>query len=291
MKKIVLIALLFVCASCGGRQRATEAEADAAQLARELAQKDSLLNDVFASLNEISSNLTEIRDREGIVTANVSPEIQPETRAKIQQDITLIDDLLQKNRLSLQRLQGATEQLRRANVRVGELEALIAGYAKQIEDKDTDIALLRQELDSMQIHVAELNTALDSLQAGTARLEENKSQLEAQVEAQDTRLHAVYYIVGSERSLREAGIVERTGGLFSGAVKLSQRYDLDQLTRVDLRSLDRIVVGQRRATVVTPHPADSYQLVEGSDKALQEILITDPKRFWETSKVLVVSYK
>lgn len=292
MKKIILAA--FVClalASCTGRQGANEQQTDALQLQRQLAEKDSLLNDVFASLNEISSNLTEIKDREGIITANVSPEIRTETRAQIYQDIAVIDELLRQNRLSLERLQGTTEQLRRANVRVGELETLVAGFAKQIRDKDADIALLREELESVQLRVAELTTEVDSLQAGTVLLAEDRGSLAAKLDVQDDMMHTVYYIVGRERSLLDEGILDRSGGLFNNTVKLGDGYDRGQFTQTDQRSLDRIIVSQRRATIVTPHPAGSYQLSEGSNGVLQEIVITDPDRFWEMSRVLVVSYK
>ena len=291
MKKIILpFFLLLVLAACTNRPKVADLQAESAELAGQLAAKDSLLNEVFASLNDISTNLTAIKDREGIITAAASPEISTEKRAQISQDIAAIDELLQKNRLALERLQGTTEQLRRANVRLGELESLIANYTKQIADKDADIDQLRGELESMQIRVAELNTAVDSLQIRSAQLHRERQELTDQVLAQDDRLHTVYYIVGSERTLRDQGILERGGGLFGGTSIVSGTADIEKFTRVDSRTLDRIVVGRRRATLVTPHPAGSYQPVM-SGNVLQEILITDPDRFWETSKALVVSYK
>ncbi len=291
MKKVITALFLGVLlVSCTGRTSRAELEAQSAELSTELASKDSLLNDVFASLNDISSNLTAIKDREGIITAAASPEIPNETRAQISQDIAAIDELLQQNRRSLERLQGATEQLRRANVRLGELETLIANYTKQIADKDADIAELRDALESMQIQVAELNISVETLEGQSAALREERQTLSEQVLSQDERLHTVYYIVGSDRSLREAGILERSSGLFSGASVLSDDASLEKFTRIDSRELDRIVVGRRRASIATSHPAGSYRLVEEGN-VLQEVVITDPGRFWETSKVLVISYK
>ena len=46
-------------------------------------------------------------------------------------------------------------------------------------------------------------------------------------------------------------------------------------------------------TVVTAQPEDSYQLVTGGEKDIivTKLLITDPVRFWESSKILIISYK
>ena len=57
-----------------------------------------------------------------------------------------------------------------------------------------------------------------------------------------------------------------------------------------LRLLTEVPVGQKRVTVVTTHPEDSYRL-EGDGKVVSRLVITDPARFWESSKVLIVSYK
>lgn len=67
--------------------------------------------------------------------------------------------------------------------------------------------------------------------------------------------------------------------------------NLDSFTAADSRLLSEIPVGQKRASVVTSHPEDSYQLVTAGDKVVEKLVITDPVRFWETSKVLIISYK
>ena len=51
-----------------------------------------------------------------------------------------------------------------------------------------------------------------------------------------------------------------------------------------------VPVGQKRVTVVTTNPEDSYRL-EGDGKVVSRLVITDPARFWESSKVLIISYK
>lgn len=283
--------MLLGLTACGGNVGTNEtSESKALRLEREVAEKDSLLNDLFASLNQIAGNLTQIKDREGIITTNLSSEISREQRVQISEDIAAIDQLLEQNRLSLQRLHGTTEELRRARIKVTELEALVARFTRQIQDKDRDIDTLRAELETMHIRVGELNTKVESLQANVNTLGQEKQSLEGTLVRQDLELNTVYYIVGSERSLREQGIVEKSG-FIGRTLKVPDSYNPEPFTSIDRRQLDRIVVGQRRSTIVTSHPEGSYQRVEGRDGQLEEIRITDPERFWEMSRILVVSYK
>jgi len=285
----VFLVLGFV--SCAGNGNTNETAVDKAErLEREVAQKDSLLNDVFISLNQIAENLTLIKDREGIVTTYISPEISKEQKVQIGEDIAAINLLLEQNRLSLQRLNGTTEQLRRANVELGELETLVANFAKQIQDKDQDIVLLRSELSDMHIRIDEMNAEMESLYSDVTGLSGEKQSLETTLASQDKALNTVYYITGSERSLRDEGIVEKSG-FIGRTLKVGSHYELDKFTPVDRRSLEHIIVGQRRSTLVTPHPEGSYRLITDNDGRLVEILITDPEHFWETSRILIVSYK
>ena len=287
MKKIICAVLLLGLASCGGQQNPSTSQSE---LERELAAKDSLLNEVFYSLNEISANLNEIKDREGLITENASVDASLDQQAQIFADIAAINALLERNKASLNHLGDMTEQLRRSNVQVKELETLISGFAKQIQDKDTDIALLRIDLENMRILVDQLNVLADSLRSDTHQLGQTNQMLESRVDEQEGAINMVYYIVGRERDLRDADIVDKSG-FIGRTVTMSGQYSLDKFTRVDRRNLERVLVGQRRATIVTPHPAGSYQLEMGENNLLNTIVITDPERFWETSKVLVVSYK
>ena len=288
MKKIICAALLLGLASCGGQQNTSNTSQS--ELERELAAKDSLLNEVFYSLNEISANLNEIKDREGLITDNASMDASLEQQAQIFADIAAINALLERNKASLNRLGDVTEQLRRSNVQVKELETLISGFAKQIQDKDTDIALLRIDLENMKLLVDQLNVLADSLRSDTHQLGQTNQWLESRVDEQEGAINMVYYIIGRERDLRDADIVDKSG-FIGRTVTMSGQYNLDKFTRVDRRNLERILVGQRRATIVTPHPAGSYTLEMGENNLLNAIIITDPERFWETSKILVISYK
>ena len=67
--------------------------------------------------------------------------------------------------------------------------------------------------------------------------------------------------------------------------------NLASFTKSDSRLLSEVPIGQKKVSVVTTHPEESYELVTDADKVVLKLLITDPVRFWESSKILIVSYK
>lgn len=291
MKHAVCLSLAAVgLFSCGGENRGETPQEQVLRLESAVVQKDSLLDEVFGSLNRIAGNLTEIKDREGIVTSGLSSEISREQGVRILEDISAIDSLLARNRRALSRLNATAEQLRRADIRSRELERLIATYTEQIESKDRDIERLRAELAESQLLVGTLRAEADSLRTDIAGQIDRTRTLEQTVAAQDEELNTVYYIIGSQRELTEAGVIEKSG-FIGRTLTVGEGFDPQGLTAVDRRELDRVIVGARRAEIVSAHPTGSYQLITDNNDRLEEIRITDPERFWGGSRVLVVAYR
>ena len=106
----------------------------------------------------------------------------------------------------------------------------------------------------------------------------------------ENQLNTVYYIVGPEKELREAQIIDKQG-FIGRTLTVNNTGNLESFTKADSRLLSEIPVGRKKVSVVTAQPADSYELVTDADKIVEKLLITDPVRFWEASKVLIISYK
>lgn len=100
----------------------------------------------------------------------------------------------------------------------------------------------------------------------------------------------MYYIVGTEKELREAQIINKQG-FIGRTLTVNKTDNLASFTKSDSRLLSEVPIGQKKVSVVTTHPEESYELVTDADKVVLKLLITDPVRFWESSKILIVSYK
>lgn len=285
MKSLFLAVLgaASLLASCVSKQVAVEAGQQRDSLARVVGAKDSLINAVFADINAISENLALIKSREDLISVSGGTEGGRRPVKEINNDIAAIDRLLRENRSKIASLQSSAAQLRKANLRIDGLEKMISGLNRQLGEKAAEAARLRDELEVMGAEVRTLEDRVAERSAQVEDLSGEKIELES-------RLNTVYYIVGSERELRDAQIVDKQG-FIGRTLTVNRGGSLESFTKADSRLLGEVPVGHRKATVVTAHPVGSYRLVTDADKVVTRLVIDDPARFWESSKILVVTYR
>ncbi len=279
----LLIAAAALLPSCVSKQVVRQAENQRDSLEIVVGEKDSLINAVFSDINAISENMALIKSRENLIAVSETPERGRRPMEDIRNDIAAIDRLLQENRAKIASLQHTSAQLRKANLHIEALEKSIAQLNMQLNEKTTEVEELRLELEKRGIEVAELTEQVETGNAQVARLSGEKTDLENQ-------LNTVYYIVGSEKELRDAQIVNKQG-FIGRTLTVNQSGNFESFTRADSRLLNEIPIGHKRITLVTTHPDESYQLIVDADKTVTKLVIDDPVRFWESSKILVISYK
>lgn len=286
MKHIATAAALGVVAllaSCVSRQVVVEAESRSDSLELVVSAKDSLINAVFADINAISENLALIKSRENLITVAGEAEGGRRPVEEISNDIKAIDRLLRENRSKIESLQRSAALLRKANLRIDGLEKMIADMNRQLAEKKTEVEQLRESLVRMSDEVKSLTEEVAVRSAEVENLSGEKVELQNQ-------LNTVYYIVGAEKELRDAQIINKQG-FIGRTLTVGRNSNFDSFTMADSRLLTEIPVGQKKATLVTSHPEGSYEQVTDSNKIVEKLLITDPVRFWESSKILIISYK
>ena len=291
MKKILYLFVLLLLASCTGGQKTERLTSQNDSLAVAVAQKDSVLNEVFSSLSTVTENLNAIKSRENIINENIDKgEIPKGTTTQINEDIEAINQLLIANRQTIARLQQSADQLKKANVKIGSFEKLIAQLNAQIESKDQEIKILKQNLENMHVQVAELTEQVSGLNTQVSGLTAEKTSLEGEVKTQNNILNTGYYIVGSEKELLSKEIVYKSG-FIGRTLKINENRSLDSFTQVDIRNFDDVKIGHKKAPLVSSHPAGSYEFVMNDSGVFESLVIKDKSKFWEYSKVLVISYK
>lgn len=285
MKKLIaccLIASLF--ASCVSKKNAEQLQEQTKLLEATIEEKDSIINDVFASLNSIAENINAIKSRENIISSSVaSGEIRKQTSVQINEDIAEIDKLLQKNRETIARLERNVAQLRSTNGNVASLEKLISELNVQIDDKNKEIMVLRQQISQLMTQVNTLTERVDDLA-------QTNTDLADQLVSKEDQLNSVYYIVGSQKNLMTLGIVYKSG-FIGRTLKANENYELERFTQVDARNFSEVMIGRKNITVVSSHPQSSYELVMSQDGVYNSLLIKDAEKFWSMSRVLIISYK
>lgn len=264
-----------------------------------LAERDSLQSVAMAAsggydqalntINEIENALENVRAAENIIMLENQEGNSNDAVSKI----LAIQQTLQENRNKIAQLE---KQLADQGANSKALNQTINRLKKQIEEKDTYINSLKDELQLSKEQIAELNSQVDNLSQNIDNLNSNIDNLNTQnaeqqatISQQDAAINTVWYCVATNKVLVEKGLVTK-GGLFSSSEVSGQGIDKTQLVQADKRSLNNIPLNTKKATIITKHPESSYQLVEGEDGALT-LEITDTNAFWSISNYLIVSIK
>lgn len=278
---ITLLAAIFV--ACGDQAQVQNLATSKDSLLTIVAQKDSIINDAFSSISDIAANIDQITQREKIVTTQAVGDLSKSAKAQINDNINAINELLEKNRITISRLQGSANKLKAANVKIDALQKLIEQLQAQIQNKDAQLAQLSDKIKTLNVEVAALGRTV-------VNLETDKAQLEGTVTEQENTINTVHYVIGVEKELIKKDIIDKKG--FIGKTRtVSDNATMTDFTKADARTLERIPVNKAKIKIVTNHPTNSYMTVMGDDKVVQEIVITDKAAFWSNSKILVVSHK
>jgi chromosome segregation ATPase len=173
--------------------------------------------------------------------------------------------------------------LRESTVKVEQLKRIIDNMTEQMNQKDQQLQALREELDKKDIHIAELDEQVADLNQNVTTLKEENTQKAETISTQDKTIHSAWFVFGTKKELKEQNILDK------GEV-LQSNFNKEYFTKIDIRIDKEIKLYSSSADILTNHPAGSYTLQRDAKK--QYVLrITDPERFWSTSKYLVVQVK
>lgn len=281
MKKLLFFAVCTLAiASC--KNEAPKVDLAAMQrdsLNQIIAQKDTEINDMIATFNDIEAGFREISDAQDRVT--LAQRGEGTTSAKrIKENMQFIQQTMKQNKELINKLK---QQLRESSFKSEQLKKLIETMTQQMEEKEAQIQKLREELDKKDIHIAELDETVANLNTNVNQLTEETNQKSQTISAQDKQLHTAWFVFGTKKELKEQNI------LADGEV-LRSNFNKEYFTKIDIRIDKEIKLYSKSAKMLTAHPSSAYTLQRDSNK--QYVLrITDPDLFWSTSKYLVILVK
>lgn len=284
MKKLLLVACVaaFCLTGCNNGKNNDSAAQNTAQadsLNGIIAQKDSEINDLMGTLNEIEEGFQQISEAEHRVSLAKDGE-GVNKKQKLKEDIQFIADRMKQNRELIAKLQ---KQLANGTLKGAQLQKTIEGLQKQLEEKDAQLQTLREELDKKDIHIAALDETVNNLNTKTNRLTAESNQKTETINAQDKQIHTAWYVFGTKKELKEQSIIQN-GKVMTG------NFNKNYFTKVDIRNLSEIKLYSKSAKLLTTHPSSSYSLVRDANKQYA-LRITNSQLFWSTSKYLVVLVK
>ncbi len=286
MKKLFIIALVpFIFAACENKEqtaRIQQLEEEQNMILSEAQTKDSLINDFMQTLNEIESNLAEIKSREKLISKETTSgtELSKSARQRVNEDIRLINELMAENK---QKIESLNKKLKQSNIRISEFEKMVESTNQQLAIRDKEIDSLKTELSTLNFTIAVLNDTI-------SQISNRNLALNSQVTDRTNELNTAYFVVGERKDLIEQKILTKEGGVLGigRTQRVAGDVNLDEFTKVDIRNLKTIPLHAKKVKVMSVHPAGSYELI-GNDKQVSELVIKDPALFWQKSRMLVIS--
>uniref|UniRef100_UPI0040271982 Cbp1 family collagen-binding glycoprotein adhesin n=1 Tax=Prevotella sp. TaxID=59823 RepID=UPI0040271982 len=239
-----------------------------------ISQRDTQINNMMATMNEIQEGFNEISEAENRVNL-IQDDERADKASQIKEDIKFIADRMQQNRELIKKLQG---QLRDSDFKSQELKKVIANMLRQLDEKDQQLQQLRAELDAKNIHIAELDETISNLNNNVTELKSESDEKSQIINNQETQLNTAWYVFGTRPELKDQRIL-------MGDKVLQQNFNKNYFTKIDIRVTREIKLYSKSARLLTSHPAGSYELTRDNNK-MYTLAIPTPQLVWRTSKYL-----
>ena len=283
MKKlffIVCCAALLVTGCKDGKNSPESTNVHLADSLNEvIAQRDSEINDMMGTFNEVQEGLRQISEAEGRVALAKNGE-GTSSKQKMKEDIQFIAAQMKKNKELIAQLQ---KKLEGSSLNATQLKKTIEGLQAQLVEKEKQLQALREELDKKDIHIMELDESVNNLNTNVSNLKTESQKKTETINAQDKQLNTAWYVFGTKKELKGQRILEN-GRVMNG------NFNKNYFTKIDIRNTTEIKLYSKSAKLMTAHPSSSYTLVRDANKQYT-LRITNPQIFWSTSKYLVVLVK
>lgn len=283
MKKLILTLGIFsLLASCGPDYKAEveKMKQERETLLAQFDKKNSEINGYIADINEIQSSIDDLTNQEKLLkqSAGKSNELSVTTKQQILSDIDAIRSLIEKNKNKIASLQS---KLKKSNEKVGDLEKMIESLSQQLAERDASISSLTEQIATLNSKIGNMETEMTAIKTDN----ENKTK---EISDKVSKLNTAYYTIGNYKSLREKKVISNEGSFLKKSKDIDPNFNSDSFTKIDITQTQTIQFDDtKKVELASVHPSNTYSFVKEND-IIKGIQITNPERFWASSKYLVV---
>ena len=287
MKKLLLLAVVAIAmVACKQEKDQENTEVrDAAQatidsLKAVNAAQAQELEDFMTLVDQVNEGFRLIKEAEGRVDIT-DGSMETNNKQKIAEDMEFIRQTMKSNKELIEQLK---KKLSTSSNNLSSLSKQVEALELQLTEQDNRIKELQTQLAERDVVIEEQGKTINTLEENVSNLTTQNEQKAAEVAAQDKELNTAWYVFGTKRELKEQKILD------SGDVLKNNDFNKGYFTKIDIRNEKDIRLYSKSATLLTSHPAGTYQLTKNGNGEY-ELHITDPASFWSVSKYLVVLVK
>lgn len=255
-----------------------------------LAEKDRQLSVQSAMIGDAATTarlISEI-DRD-LSKARIQVKDEKQSESGIENASDRLAVVQQKVNVVLTRLTASESRIRRLREDSVSRTMVNAQQAAQIAEYEKSIADLRVSVENQSREIATLALAVDSMGRENVALTARNNAMTAHNDS-------VFVVIGTEKELTEKGVIRREGGtlLAFGRGK----------TIVPARTLElddfQVISKSRDTTIQLPDAEKEYRVVSRQSLEYTDVVnprepkvkgalnVTDPEKFWATSKFLIL---
>jgi len=276
--------VLFLSTSCirqTAEYQSLKEQNDSLVRAKHQMQAD--LDDYISAMNQIEQNIEKIKSTENVVSLQSGDEeFSDDTRTKINQDLTYLNEMLQTNKEELAKLK---RKIKSSALKSSELERTITRLTKSLEEESMKVEVLYTQLSAKDSLITQLGSKVENMGKDIEDLKTQNSDKDNKITEQDETIHTAWYVFGTRKELKEQKIIT-SEGLFSSQRVLESDFNKNYFVKIDARKTKSIPLYSTRAKILTNHPKLSYTLEKDNDNFV--LIIVDPNEFWSVSKYLVI---
>lgn len=193
--------------------------------------------------------------------------------------IALLRSSIEKNK---ERIRILESDLKDRGVKVNSLERLIANLKRSVTDKEQLVAMLSGRVEELETEVGGLTVAV---------AEKSETLRTRDVQLEESRLDnaTVFYVVGTKKQLKDAGVITSSGGVLGvgKTVLPAATPNPAAFVPIDTDQQDVIVFPAEKARVISAQPASSYELVTIGGQT--ELRILSPIDFRKVKQVVILT--
>ena len=276
MKRKTIFYALFAIScmfSCGNKTSKSDVTEDSLSVRTELQQQE--IDEMTSVIDKVTECLDSIQIQEKML---FTPTEGQTDKQKILAQLSSFKNLLARKQAEINKLMEQKKEISSSsNKTIQNLQKMIDFLNVQLAEKDKKVSSLEKQINQGKVQ-------LENLAFDYAILEDEKSYLEEQNNAQNTQINTAYYIVASKSDLKKAGLLK--SNLFSKKV-VNDNIEESLFTKIDIRKTTSIQINSNSPKILTNNPASSYTLTKNDNKTVT-LTITDTKKFWNVSRYLII---
>ncbi|HKJ42395.1 MAG TPA: hypothetical protein VKA27_09890 [Sunxiuqinia sp.] len=294
---IILAAVVIVIVAAVGsfyiyNQKQTEVKSLTAKntdLNEMIENRDSVVNDLVNSFNEIEDNLKFIKEKRKQLSIEEQKEGGVDKKQSIINDIKLMNSMLEESSKHIAELE---KKLKRSGIRLNAFQQKIASLSKTVADQNSDIEQLRKTVEEKNVMVAGLNQRVDSMQYEIAKRNDTIETKQQVIAHKTDELNTGHVAYGTYKELKDKGLLVKDGGFLGlgRSTELQENFDPEYFTDLNIQETKTIPIHSKKAMIITDHPDSSYTLVK-QDGQIAYLQINNPNEFWKISKYAVIEVK